>query len=246
MQPDPDPQLIKNRCRYLVYGITLGMAVILALLAIVFQNQALPPAVSAQAGVLTQTVVPTRNITPVESTSTSTPLPAVPPTPNEQTPSALGVTSGELRGLSVNIWHPWTRTEGLALQALLDEFNRTNRWGITVNSIEIRDIAIPEHLKDALSKQAQAERERQARGILGTAEMEIAEKFAMASKGYQENPVALQLRAMNIVYEGIRAGGSLMLIPSSVLDTMNLGGLAALGQVQHASSVQKIAGEKPK
>jgi regulator of protease activity HflC (stomatin/prohibitin superfamily) len=134
------------------------------------------------------------------------------------------------------------------LQKVLEA--KTEAWGITVNSIEIRDIAIPEHLKDALSKQAQAERERQARGILGTAEMEIAEKFAMASKGYQENPVALQLRAMNIVYEGIRAGGSLMLIPSSVLDTMNLGGLAALGQIQHASSSQKTAvplmPEKPK
>ena len=130
------------------------------------------------------------------------------------------------------------------LQKVLEA--KTEAWGITVNSIEIRDIAIPEHLKDALSKQAQAERERQARGILGTAEMEIAEKFAIASKGYQENPVALQLRAMNIVYEGIRAGGSLMLIPSSVLDTMNLGGLAALGQVQHTTSAQKIAAEKPK
>jgi len=130
------------------------------------------------------------------------------------------------------------------LQKVLEA--KTEAWGISVTSIEIRDIAIPEHLKDALSKQAQAERERQARGILGTAEMEIAEKFAIASKGYQENPIALQLRAMNIVYEGIRAGGSLMLIPSSVLDTMNLGGLAALGQVQHASSAQKIAAEKPK
>ena len=130
------------------------------------------------------------------------------------------------------------------LQKVLEA--KTEAWGITVNSIEIRDIAIPEHLKDALSKQAQAERERQARGILGTAEMEIAEKFAIASKGYQENPVALQLRAMNIVYEGIRAGGSLMLIPSSVLDTMNLGGLAALGQVQHSLlQLKKYAGEKP-
>jgi regulator of protease activity HflC (stomatin/prohibitin superfamily) len=126
------------------------------------------------------------------------------------------------------------------LQKVLEA--KTEAWGITVNSIEIRDIAIPENLKDALSKQAQAERERQARGILGQAEMEIAEKFAAASKGYQENPVALQLRAMNIVYEGIRAGGSLMLVPSSVLDTMNLGGLAALGQVQRTtSSAQKTA-----
>jgi regulator of protease activity HflC (stomatin/prohibitin superfamily) len=127
------------------------------------------------------------------------------------------------------------------LQKVLEA--KTEAWGITVNSIEIRDIAIPEHLKDALSKQAQAERERQARGILGQAEMEIAEKFAIASKGYQENPVALQLRAMNIVYEGIRAGGSLMLIPSSVLDTMNLGGLAALGQAQRNSPLMT---EKPK
>ena len=118
------------------------------------------------------------------------------------------------------------------LQKVLEA--KTEGWGISVTSIEIRDIAIPEHLKDALSKQAQAERERQARNILGQAEMEIAQKFAEASKGYLENPVALQLRAMNIVYEGIRAGGSLMIVPSSVLDTMNLGGLAALGQWQKA------------
>jgi regulator of protease activity HflC (stomatin/prohibitin superfamily) len=116
------------------------------------------------------------------------------------------------------------------LQKVLEA--KTEGWGISVTSIEIRDIAIPEHLKDALSKQAQAERERQARSILGQAEMEIAQKFAEASKGYLDNPVALQLRAMNIVYEGIRAGGSLMLVPSSVLDTMNLGGLVALAKSQ--------------
>jgi regulator of protease activity HflC (stomatin/prohibitin superfamily) len=109
---------------------------------------------------------------------------------------------------------------------------KTECWGIKVNSIEIRDITIPEKLKDALSKQAQAERERQSRVILGQAEMEIAQKFAEAAKGYLDNPIALQLRAMNIVYEGIRAGSSLMLVPSTVLDTMNLGGLAALG-AQH-------------
>jgi len=109
---------------------------------------------------------------------------------------------------------------------------KTECWGITVNSIEIRDITIPDKLKDALSKQAQAERERQSRVILGEAEMEIAEKFAEAAKGYLDNPIALQLRAMNIVYEGIRAGSSLMLVPSTVLDTMNLGGLAALGVAQ--------------
>ncbi len=116
------------------------------------------------------------------------------------------------------------------LQKVLEA--KTEGWGISVTSIEIRDIAIPEHLKDALSKQAQAERERQARNILGQAEMEIAQKFAEASKGYLQNPIALQLRAMNIVYEGIRAGGSLMLVPSSVLDTMNLGGLVALAKSQ--------------
>ena len=125
------------------------------------------------------------------------------------------------------------------LQKVLEA--KTEAWGISVTSIEIRDIAIPENLKDVLSKQAQAERERQARGILGTAEMEIAEKFAMASKGYQDNPVALQLRALNIVYEGIRAGGSLMIVPSSVLDTMNLGGIAALGQTQRNLATQQQA-----
>ncbi len=119
---------------------------------------------------------------------------------------------------------------GHTLQKVLE--GKTEGWGISVTSVEIRDIKIPENLKDALSKQAQAERERQARTILGNAEMEIAQKFAEAAKGYLDNPVALQLRAMNIVYEGIRAGGSLMLVPSTVLDTMNLGGIAALGQVK--------------
>jgi len=122
---------------------------------------------------------------------------------------------------------------GATLQHVLQA--KTEAWGISVTSTEIRDIALPEHLKDALSKQAQAERERQARTILGQAEMEIAQKFAEASKSYLDNPVALQLRAMNIVYEGIRAGGSLMLVPSSVLDTMNLGGLVALGQIKDAA-----------
>lgn len=107
--------------------------------------------------------------------------------------------------------------------------DKTQAWGITVTSIEIRDISIPENLRDALSKQAQAERERQSRAILGQAELEIAQKFSEAAKSYADNPIALQLRAMNIVYEGIRAGGSMMLVPSSVLDTMNLGGLSAMG-----------------
>ncbi len=112
------------------------------------------------------------------------------------------------------------------LKTVLKE--KSENWGINVNSIEIRDVSIPENLKDALSKQAQAERERLSRTILGQAELEIGEKFLEASKAYHDNPVALQLRAMNILYEGLRSGGSIMLIPSSTLDTMNLGGLAAL------------------
>lgn len=118
------------------------------------------------------------------------------------------------------------------LQKVLEA--KAEAWGISVNSIEIRDIMIPDNLKDALSKQAQAERERQARTILGQAEMEIAEKFAEASKGYLDNPIALQLRAMNIIYEGLRAGNSMMLVPAKVLDTMNLGSLAALGVAEEA------------
>jgi regulator of protease activity HflC (stomatin/prohibitin superfamily) len=119
---------------------------------------------------------------------------------------------------------------GQTLQHVLEE--KMEAWGMSVNSIEIRDIIIPENLRDALSKQAQAERERQARTILGQAEMEIAEKFAEAAKGYIDNPVALQLRAMNILYEGLKAGNSMMLVPASVLDTMNLGSLAAMGIAQ--------------
>jgi uncharacterized membrane protein YqiK len=116
---------------------------------------------------------------------------------------------------------------GQTLQKVIAE--KTEAWGLTVTSIEIREITIPETLKDALSKQAQAERERQSRTILGDAELEISRKFAEAAKGYLENPVALQLRAMNILYEGLRAGTSMIIVPSSVLDTMNLGGVVGLG-----------------
>lgn len=117
------------------------------------------------------------------------------------------------------------------LKAILDE--KAQAWGIQVHSIEIRDITIPANLQQVLSKQAQAERERQARTILGEAEMEIAQKFARAAEAYRDNPVALQLRAMNIIYEGLRSGTSMMLVPSQVLDTMNLGSVAALGAAQH-------------
>ncbi|UCC21802.1 MAG: slipin family protein [Planctomycetota bacterium] len=116
---------------------------------------------------------------------------------------------------------------------------KTEEWGVNFNSIEIRDVSIPEKLKDALSKQAQAERERLSRTILGQAELEIGEKFLAASKAYHNNPVALQLRAMNILYEGLRAGGSILLIPSSTLDTMNLGGLTALALERTQSDKQK-------
>jgi uncharacterized membrane protein YqiK len=122
---------------------------------------------------------------------------------------------------------------GNRLREVLDE--KTNPWGITVQSVEIRDIIIPKDLEDTMSKQAQAERERQARIILGTAETEIAAKFAEAAKQYQSNPVALHLRGMNMLFEGLKEKGSMVIVPSSALDMMNLGamgGLAALSQTQ--------------
>ena len=117
------------------------------------------------------------------------------------------------------------------LQHTLDE--HTNPWGISCQNVGIKDIVIPSALSDAMSKQAQAERERQARIILGTAETEIAEKFEEASRKYQDNPVALQLRGMNMLFEGLKEKGSLIIVPSSALDSMNLGaigGLAALSE----------------
>src|SRR6202165_1587414 len=112
---------------------------------------------------------------------------------------------------------------GRELQRILDE--KTNPWGITVQSVEIRDVRIPQALEDAMSRQAQAERERQARKILGQAEMEISESFAQASKIYESNPVALHLRAMNMLYEAIKERGSMVIVPSSAVETMGLGGL---------------------
>jgi len=124
---------------------------------------------------------------------------------------------------------------GKKLQEILDE--KTNPWGITIQSVEIRDIILPAELEDAMSKEAQAERERHARIILGTAETEIAEKFAQAAKQYQSNPVAMHLRGMNMLFEGLKEKGSMIIVPSSALDTMNLGaigGLAALSQTGSA------------
>jgi regulator of protease activity HflC (stomatin/prohibitin superfamily) len=115
------------------------------------------------------------------------------------------------------------------LQKLLDE--NTNPWGITCLTVGIKDITIPQGLSDAMSKQAQAERERKARVILGTAETEIAEKFAKASESYLNNPVALQLRAMNLIGEGLKERGSMIIVPSSALDSMNLGGISGISSL---------------
>jgi hypothetical protein len=114
---------------------------------------------------------------------------------------------------------------GQELQRILDQ--KTNPWGITVHSVEIRDVHIPQALEDAMSRQAQAERERQARIILGTAETEISSKFAEAAKLYIDNPVALHLRAMNMLYEAIKEKGAMVIVPSSAVETMGLGGLLA-------------------
>jgi len=110
------------------------------------------------------------------------------------------------------------------LQGIIDE--RTTPWGITVQSVEIRDIVIPKDLEDTMSRQAQAERERQARVILGESEKQIAESFAEASIAYRDNPTALHLRAMNMLFEGLKEKGALVIVPSSAVDTMNLGGLS--------------------
>ncbi len=114
-------------------------------------------------------------------------------------------------------------TLGHELQRILDE--KTTAWGITVQSVEIRDVRIPQALEDAMSRQAQAERERQARNILGQAETEIAQKFEQAAQVYHDNPVALHLRAMNMLYEAIKERGSMVIVPSSAVETMGLGGL---------------------
>jgi regulator of protease activity HflC (stomatin/prohibitin superfamily) len=112
------------------------------------------------------------------------------------------------------------------LQKIIDE--RTTPWGITVQSVEIRDVVIPQDLEDAMSRQAQAERERQARVILGESEKQIAQSFADASQAYLDNPTALHLRAMNMLFEGLKEKGALVIVPSSAVDTMNLGGISGM------------------
>jgi hypothetical protein len=112
------------------------------------------------------------------------------------------------------------------LQHIIDE--RTTPWGVTVQSVEIRDIVIPPGLEDAMSRQAQAERERQARVILGESEKQIAASFSEASQAYIDNPTALHLRAMNMLFEGLKEKGALVIVPSSAVDTMNLGAMSGL------------------
>jgi regulator of protease activity HflC (stomatin/prohibitin superfamily) len=122
---------------------------------------------------------------------------------------------------------------GRQLQQILNE--KTNPWSITVQSVEIRDVRIPQSLEDAMSQQAQAERERQARVILGQAEVQVSDQFAQASRVYNDNPGALHLRAMNMLYEAIKERGSMVIVPSSAVETMGLGGTlatAAIGKQQ--------------
>ncbi len=127
---------------------------------------------------------------------------------------------------------------GKEIQQVLDA--KTNPWGVTILSIEITDIIIPKELEDSLSKQAQAEREKESRIILGAAEVEIAKKFAEASEQYANDPIALQLRSMNMIYEGIRQNNSMMLMPASILDHMDF------GSVMGTAAMQKVEQEKHK
>jgi regulator of protease activity HflC (stomatin/prohibitin superfamily) len=122
------------------------------------------------------------------------------------------------------------------LQKLIDE--RSNPWGVTVSSVEMRDIVIPGALQDAMSREAQAAREKQARIILGQAELEIAESFQRAAESYRDNPTALHLRAMNMLYEGLKEKGALMLIPSSAVESMGVGGLLGAAALRQ----QKLTG----
>jgi regulator of protease activity HflC (stomatin/prohibitin superfamily) len=119
------------------------------------------------------------------------------------------------------------------LQHLIDQ--RSNPWGVTVSSVEMRDVVIPGALQDAMSREAQAAREKQARIILGQAEMEIAHSFHEAAKVYQDNPTALHLRAMNMLYEGLKEKGALMLIPSSAVESMGMGGLLGAAALRQQS-----------
>jgi regulator of protease activity HflC (stomatin/prohibitin superfamily) len=119
------------------------------------------------------------------------------------------------------------------LQRLID--SRSNPWGVTVSSVEMRDVVIPGALQDAMSREAQAAREKQARIILGQAEMEIAHSFQEAARSYHDNPTALHLRAMNMLYEGLKEKGALMLIPSSAVESMGMGGMLGAAAMRQAT-----------
>jgi SPFH domain / Band 7 family len=123
------------------------------------------------------------------------------------------------------------------LQKLIDE--RSNPWGVTVQSVEMRDIVIPESLQDAMSREAQAAREKEARIILGQAEVEIAHLFSKAAESYEHNPTALHLRAMNILYEGIKEKGALMLVPSTAVESMGMGGLLGAASLRQQALCQE-------
>ena len=127
------------------------------------------------------------------------------------------------------------------LQHLIDQ--RSNPWGVTVQSVEMRDVVIPESLQDAMSREAQAAREKQARIILGQAEMEIAHSFEQASQAYRDNPTALHLRAMNMLYEGLKEKGALMLVPSTAVESMGMGGLLGAAALRQARLAKGDANE---
>ena len=128
------------------------------------------------------------------------------------------------------------------LQKLID--GRSNPWGVTVQSVEMRDVVIPDALQDAMSREAQASREKQARIILGQAEVEIAHLFAKAAESYQENPTALHLRAMNMLYEGLKEKGALMLVPSSAVESMGMGGLLGAAAFRQQALTGTFTGTK--
>jgi len=129
------------------------------------------------------------------------------------------------------------------LQHLIDQ--RSNPWGVTVSSVEMRDIVIPGALQDAMSREAQAAREKQARIILGQAEMEIAHSFEEAAKSYQHNPTALHLRAMNMLYEGLKEKGALMLVPSTAVESMGMGGLLGAAAMRQEKLATPGGGSEP-
>src|SRR5258705_7850387 len=126
------------------------------------------------------------------------------------------------------------------LQQLIDQ--RSNPWGVTVSSVEMRDVVIPDALQDAMSREAQAAREKAARIILGEAEKEIAHSFEEAAKSYERNPTALHLRAMNMLYEGLKAKGAMMIVPSSAVESMGMGGLLGSAALRQQSLSSGEAG----